>query len=98
MKLNFKHAQTKEQAVAHVKKMLTEARGKIAEAKVEDLEEKWDGDVLQFAFTAQGQHISGTLEVRDHEFELYVKLPLALKLFEKRIEKMLMAQAQSLGA
>lgn len=96
MHVTLKHPQTKEAAIAHIKKMLHESRGKLAEAQVTDFEEKWEGDTLHFSFTAQKQHLSGTLEVRDREFDLNVKLPLALRLFEKRIEKMIEAQASKM--
>lgn len=92
MKVSISHKFSQVEAVTRVKKILNESRSKLA-AHLTDVEEKWDNNVLSFAFTAQKQHISGTLEVKDRVFELYAKLPLTLRLFEGRIEKMIQEQA-----
>lgn len=80
-------------AVAHVKKLLTDSRSQI-EANAQDVSLEWKDNVLAFSFTAQGQHMSGTLTVLDREFDAYVKLPLALRLFEGRIQKMIEGELQ----
>ena len=92
MKVSIPHKFTEVEAITRVKKILNESRSKLAD-HLTDVEEKWEGNVLNFAFTAQKQHISGTLTVRDRIFELYAKLPLTLRLFEGRIEKMIKEQA-----
>ncbi|HEV7448997.1 MAG TPA: polyhydroxyalkanoic acid system family protein [Candidatus Paceibacterota bacterium] len=74
---------------------LSEARAKIGDQATID-KEQWDGDILNFAFTAQGQSISGTFEVRDNEFELNAKLPLMLRMFEGKIKSTIEAQAGAL--
>lgn len=58
-------------------------------AHLTDVKEEWNANVLTFAFTAQKQHISGTLDIQDHSFELDVKLPLMMRMFEGRIKKMI---------
>ena len=75
-----------------VKHMLTEAKQKLDDKATID-EERWEGDTLHFAFTAQGQHITGVLEVNENEFDINAKLPLMLRLFEGRIESMIQEQA-----
>jgi hypothetical protein len=92
MKVSIPHKYSQIEAVTRVKKILNESRSKLA-AHLTDVEEKWEGNTLHFAFTAQKQHISGTLEVKDKAFDLYAKLPLALRLFEGRIEAMIQEQA-----
>ncbi len=97
MKVSIPHKYSQIEAVTRVKKVLNDSRSKLAD-HLTDVEEHWDGYTLVFAFTAQKQHISGTLEVKDRVFELYAKLPLTLRLFEGRIEKMIQEQAgQMLG-
>jgi hypothetical protein len=95
MKVSIPHKDSEIAAITKVKKILNESRSKLA-AHLTDVEEKWDGNVLTFAFTAQKQHITGTLTVKDRVFELYAKLPLTLRLFEGRIEKMIKEQASTM--
>lgn len=96
MKLKIPHKFTKEQAIARVKTALNEAKPKLEEAKVTIEEERWEGDTLHFAFTAQGQAISGQVTVEDAQFDVYARLPLMMKLFEGRIEKAIAEQAKSM--
>lgn len=95
MQIQFPHKGTEAEGVAHIKAILDEHRAKIEE-NASELKEEWADNVLNFEFTAQGSHISGTLTVRDKEFDLYAKLPLALRLFEGTIERMIHAEAQKL--
>ncbi len=92
MHLNLAHKYSKEEATARVKQLLIESKPQLA-GKAEIEEERWDGDILHFAFTAQGQRITGQLEVKDKEFILDAKLPLMLRLFEGRLEKMIKEQS-----
>jgi hypothetical protein len=94
MKVSLPHKDSEIAAITKVKKILNESRSKLAD-HLTDVEEKWEGNVLHFAFTAQKQHISGTLTVKDKVYELYAKLPLTLRLFEGRIEKMIKEQASA---
>ncbi len=97
MQVSIPHTYSQIEAVTRVRKVLNESRSKLAD-HLTDVEEKWEENTLHFAFTAQKQHISGTLEVKDKAFDLYAKLPLALRLFEGRIESMIKEQAgQMLG-
>lgn len=96
MKITVPHRGSEADGVAHIKKLLDENRSKIAE-NATDVHEEWHGNVLTFGFRAQGQHIEGTLTVRDKEFELYAKLPLALRLFEGTIERMIESEVKKLN-
>src|SRR3954463_11401299 len=95
MQIKLKHNQTRDQAVAHIKKAINEHRADILK-NAEDIEERWEDNVLHFAATIQGQHISGTLTVLDHEFGIDVTLPLMLRMFEGRIKKEIEKQASGL--
>ena len=92
MHLKLPHKFTKSEALQRVKQMLEQGRTQLAE-KVTIQEERWENDILHFAFTAEGQSISGQLTVEDHDYIIDAKLPLMLKLFEGKIEKMIQEQA-----
>lgn len=97
MHIQFPHSFSKSDAASRVKQMLTETKVRPELAgKVEIQEERWEGDTLHFAFTAQGQHITGQLEVKDAEFVIDAKLPLMLRLFEGKIEKMIKEQTEQI--
>ncbi|MBX4192220.1 polyhydroxyalkanoic acid system family protein [Candidatus Parcubacteria bacterium] len=87
MQLNIPHKFTKDEAHKRVLALLAQAKTdpQFSE-KVTIDEERWDGDTLHFAFTAEGQSISGTVEVKDTEFTIYAKLPFMLRMFEGRIQ------------
>lgn len=92
MKFTIPHQyQNKEGAIAQVKAMLNQHRAEF-EKHASDITESWEGDVLSFGFTAQGTHITGTLAARDSEFDISAKLPLMMRMFEGRIEKMIKEQ------
>ena len=95
MQLKIPHSSSRHEAVARVQRLLIEAKPKLAD-KVTIEEERWEGDVLHFAFTTQGQKISGQLEVKDKEYELNAKLPLMMRMFEGRIEKMIAEQSRQM--
>ena len=91
MHIQIPHELTQAAAVAKVKQTLADAKPQLAQqATIE--EERWEGNTLHFAFTAQGQHITGTLSVGETEFDLTAKLPLMLKLFEGKIERAIKEQ------
>jgi len=88
MQLSIPHKQTQIGAITYIKKVLNDSRSQMA-AHMTVEKEEWQANVLHFAFTAQKNHISGTLEVRDHSFEVDAKLPLMMRMFEGRIKKMI---------
>src|SRR4051812_37715746 len=96
MQLNLKHHTTKVQAVAKIKQFLSSADRKKLEEHITVTKEEWTGDLLEYAFTLQGQEISGTLTVTDDEYQLYAKLPLMFKMFEGRTEREIRSQADTL--
>lgn len=95
MQITLPHTFTKAEARRRVEQALNEARPKMAEhATVE--EERWSDDTLHFAFTAQGQHISGTFTVGDNAYELDAKLPLMMRMFEGKIKTAIEEQAKAM--
>lgn len=98
MKASIKHNTTKSAAIDRVKTALREAEGQLAQHNASIVQE-WKDNVLSFALDGQGQKISGTLTITDESFDLDAKLPLALRLFEGRIQKMIQdAATQALKA
>ncbi|OGG56003.1 hypothetical protein A2680_00510 [Candidatus Kaiserbacteria bacterium RIFCSPHIGHO2_01_FULL_55_37] len=95
MHLKLPHSFSRQEAVARVERLLLEAKPQLAD-KVVLGEERWEGDVLHFAFSIQGKSISGRLEVHDKEYELHAKLPLMMRMFEGRIEKMIAEQSKQM--
>lgn len=96
MQVKISHNGTRDVAIARIKEVIEQSRDKISKNATE-LKESWSDNVLSFAFTAQGQHIEGTLTVLDGEYELYAKLPLALRLFEGTLERMIEAEAKKMS-
>lgn len=95
MNIRIPHGTTKNEAIERVKKMIEESRDTIAENATE-VKEEWRDNVLSFGFVAQGQRIEGILAVHESEYELNAKLPLALRLFEGTIERMIESEAKKL--
>lgn len=92
MQVQLPHTFTQTQAIERVKQALDEGRAK-AQGQATIHEERWDNNVLHFDVEAQGQRISGTVTVNDHDFDIYAKLPFMLRMFEGRIEKAIKEQA-----
>lgn len=95
MHLQIPHKLTQPEAIEKVKASLEAARPQMA-GQVNIEKEEWDGNKLNFAFTAQKQHITGTLVVEDKDFVVDAKLPLMLRMFEGKIEKMIGEQVKTL--
>lgn len=95
MQLRVPHNTTQALAIEKAQALIAQARPKLAE-QAADIKEEWNGNVLNFGFSGQGQRIDGTVTVTDTEYELYVKLPLALRLFEGKIQRMLEAEVHKL--
>lgn len=95
MKITLPHKGSQAEGIAQIKKMLAENQDKISQ-NATDVTTVWQDNVLSYAFTAQGSHITGTLTVLDKEYQLYAALPLALKLFESTIERMIASEVKKL--
>jgi len=93
MHLNIPHTLSQQEAVIRVEAAIAEAKEKMGDKGTID-EERWEDNTLHFAVSGQGQHISGTLQIKDKEFIVDAKLPLMLRLFERQIEKAVQEQAK----
>lgn len=64
--------------------------------KVDDLQQQWTGDMLDFKGKARGFKVEGTVEVTDQEIILDGKLPLMALPFEPRIREAVKREAENL--
>ncbi|MGH7141480.1 MAG: polyhydroxyalkanoic acid system family protein [Minisyncoccia bacterium] len=95
MQLTLKHNESQAAAVARIKNALKAHRAEILK-NAPDADTRWEGNVLHFAATMQKQHFSGTLTVLDRQFDVDLKLPLMMRMFEGRIKKQIEEQAKGL--
>lgn len=95
MQFNVPHKFTKTEAISRVKNMLHDAKTQLADKATID-EERWEGDTLHFASTIEGQKISGTVVVSDSQYDINVKLPIMMRLFEGRIKKAIEEQTKQM--
>lgn len=96
MQFSLPHKGTKDEAKERVVSLMRQHEKEIAE-HAQDVKTEWKGDTLEFAFTAKGTSISGTLTVREHEYDVYAKLPLMYKMFEGTLERMIKAEIAKIG-
>ena len=64
--------------------------------RVDDLQQQWTGDTLEFKGKARGFKVEGTVEVTDEEIILEGKLPLMALPFEPRIREAVKREAENL--
>lgn len=54
--------------------------------KITDLQQTWNGNILDYAFKTMGMKISGTLDVQPDSVKVVTQLPLAAMLFKGMVE------------
>mgnify|MGYP001077549984 CR=1 FL=1 len=80
------HSLGREQATQRLKDFVEKVSEHYKD-QVNHMEGQWDDNVLQFALTTYGFHISGTLTVDDDKARLYASLPFAALAFRGKIEQ-----------
>ena len=93
----IEHTLTKEEALRRIKAFLKEVK-KEHGSLLTDLKESWKHDTGSFSFVATGYPIQGTLEVDAPTITLDSEVPLAVRMFKGKIEKVLREQADALLA
>ena len=95
MRIAIPHHTTREKARTvieqKVEAMLNQFGG-----KVDDLQQQWTGDTLEFKGKARGFKVEGTVEVTDEEIILHGKLPLMALPFEPRIREAVKREAENM--
>lgn len=86
MQFKVPHRSTKEATITKIRQLIAEKRAEL-EQHASDIKLEWKDNVLEYAFTAQGSHIEGTLTITDTDFEVYAKLPLMYRMFEGMLER-----------
>jgi hypothetical protein len=95
MKLKIEHNTTKAEAKKKVKGLLKGLAKRHSDV-VSDVQETWDGDLLDFGFRARGMKAQGTMEVTEDEVVVEGRLPLLARPFESRIKSAIEKEARSL--
>lgn len=89
------HALDQEQATQRLKDRFSQIKEKHA-GQVSDLEERWNGDTLDFSFKTLGVQVKGTVTSGPSEVKVQTKLPLAAMMFKGTIEQQLGDELRSL--
>lgn len=91
------HALPREQAAEKLRAFVEDVRREHGE-KVQNLHGQWQETTLEFAFTAYGMAIQGSLFVEESHVRVEGTLPLAAALFRGQIEQTIRGQlAKILG-
>jgi hypothetical protein len=85
LKLTFPHQLGQPEAVARLKNLLTRVKEKYQE-QVSDLQEAWNGNMLNFSFSTYGFKVSGDVIVQPTEVQLDGQIPVAAMMFKGKIE------------
>ena len=64
--------------------------------RINDLQQKWDGNTGIFDFSAMGFSVSGKLTVNPSEVKLTAALPLAAVFFKGKIEAVIRKELENL--
>lgn len=96
MNISLPHKGSRTEGIQQIKQLLEQHQSEI-QKNAQNVVTEWKDNVLEFTFTTQKATISGTLTVEDKVFHVYAKLPLALRLFEGRIEKMIGEEIKKQG-
>ena len=95
LNLEFPHALDQEEATRRLKDRFGQIKEKYV-GQITDLEERWDGDTLDFSFKTFGVQIKGTATSGTSEVKVETRLPLAAMMFKGTIEKQLGDELRSL--
>lgn len=85
MHVEVEHTMGKDAAVEKLKSLMDHIQAHY-QGQVKDIQQSWEGNVLNFSFKTFGMTISGTLTVDDDKATLEGKLPIAAMAFRGQIE------------
>ena len=86
LNVSVPHNLGQEAALARVQQFLDDIRTRYA-SHISDVRGQWAENLLEFAFTASGFPIKGTLSVDDDAVHVQGPLPLAAMFFKGKIEQ-----------
>lgn len=82
------HSLGKDEAATRVKRMIEEVKQSYGD-KIDDLDERVDGDSGVFSFAVQGVKLKASYAVTDREVTVDCDLPMLAAMFKGRIEEQL---------
>jgi putative polyhydroxyalkanoate system protein len=95
MRIAIPHHTTKSKARATIENKVMVLLSQLG-GKVEDLEQQWVGDTLEFKGKARGFSVEGSVEITDDEVIVNGKLPFMAKPFEPKIREAVKKEAETL--
>ena|SRR5688572_15188243 len=95
MRIAIPHHTTKSKARATIESKVTALLSQLG-GKVDDLEQQWVGDTLEFTGKARGFSVEGSVEITDDEVIVNGKLPFMAKPFEPKIREAVKKEAETL--
>lgn len=94
--ITISHELGREGAVARLRGGIDRVRDKLGMARMQLVEEEWQGDTLRFGVSAIGYTIRGTLEVEETLVKVEVMLPWLLAAFAEKLKIGVQKQGQIL--
>jgi Putative polyhydroxyalkanoic acid system protein (PHA_gran_rgn) len=89
------HSLTQEEATARLKTFFEKLKARHSD-KVSNLEESWEDNRLNYAFSTYGFHIKGDLAVEPGEVKVNGTLPFAAMMFKGKIEQSVREELEKL--
>jgi hypothetical protein len=94
--VTISHELGREGAVARLRGGIDRVRDKLGMARMELVEEEWQGDRLRFGVSAVGYTIRGTIDVEEAQVKVEVMLPWLLAAFAEKLKIGVQKQGQVL--
>jgi hypothetical protein len=91
------HHLTQEEAMARIKEKAASVR-QTYQDQVAGASDSWDGNKLNFAFTAMGIQIQGNMVVEAQEVQIGVDVPMMAMMFRGPIERRVREELEQLLA
>ena len=93
--LTVTHRLSQDEALQRTYGLLEKIQKQFAD-KINDLQQKWDGNTGMFNFSVMGFSVSGKLTVEPSEVKLTATLPFAAVFFKGKIEAAIREQLENL--
>jgi putative polyhydroxyalkanoate system protein len=84
--INVPHTLGAAEATARLKTFFDKLKSRHQD-KMSNLEERWDGNRLDYAFSTFGFNIKGDLQIEENEVKVNGSLPFAAMMFKGKIEQ-----------
>jgi hypothetical protein len=97
LSINAPHALGTEEATTRLKNFFQKLKERHQD-KVSNLEEQWQDNRLEYAFSTYGFHIKGDVTVEPNEVKLHGVLPFAAMMFKGKIEQTVREELEKLLA